>query len=193
MDVGKCQDGRYWMLWASTGIDGFVVKQVEPRSKWFKRLGPAGYLAKTLFLLPRFSGLYAEVVVDDRRLEGDFLLINASNCRMFAGGELRLNANGVLDDGMFEVWFFRGHNLPSLLAYTIEVGLESHRDDPNIEIVQGQTLTVDTVPPMDYQLDGELGHRTPFACAIQPRALRVLAPDTAPSGLFSCAGEPLPG
>src|SRR5690349_21038193 len=42
------QRGRYWLLWASTGIDGFIVDQIEPRPRWFKYLGTAGYAARAL-------------------------------------------------------------------------------------------------------------------------------------------------
>ncbi len=32
MDVGQSEEsGRYWLLWASTGVDGYIVNQVEPR------------------------------------------------------------------------------------------------------------------------------------------------------------------
>ena len=189
MDVGKSGDGRYWLLWAGSGIDGFVVKQLEPRSRWFKRLGPIAYLAKALFFLPQFRGAHACITVDDCTFEGDFLLITAANCRMFAGGELRLNTGAVLDDGAFEVWLFHGRNWPRVLSYSLDISRESHWYKPGVDVVRGRYIAVQTSPAMPFHLDGEPAGATPFACAMQPRALRILTPDTMPDDLFGEPGE----
>jgi diacylglycerol kinase family enzyme len=191
MDVGKCDNGRHWMLWASAGIDGFVVKRIEPRSRWFKRLGPIGYALKVLFFLPGFSGVRATVVVDNQVIEGDFLLINVSNCRMFAGGELPLNRGAVLDDGQFEVWLFRGRHWSTAARYIMEIGLESHVCNPNVHVWIGRYVAVETHPPTPFHLDGEPVNNTPFSCELKPKALRLLVPDTTPANLFANRGEAL--
>jgi diacylglycerol kinase (ATP) len=191
MDLGRCSNGRYWLLWASTGFDGFVVQQIEPRPRWFKRLGTAGYLARALFVLPQFRGVQATIQVDDVRFSGEYLLVNISNCRMFAGGELRLNSNAVLDDGLFEVWLFQGRHWPDLLSYTLDVTLENHFDHPTIRTLRGRHVVVEADPATHYHLDGEPAGVTPYSCEIVPRALRLLVPDTAPAGLFQETGLPL--
>lgn len=188
MDCGKSHAGRYWLLWASTGIDGFVVEQIEPRPRWFKRLGPAGYLARALFFVPQFHGFHAHVTVDDREIHGDFLMVNISNCRMWMGGELRLNRNAVLDDGLFEVWLFRGQNWPRLLSYGIEIGLENHVKNHDVTVLRGQSVTIRTDSPMPYHLDGEPADETPLTVTMCPGALRLLVPNTVPAGLFSEPG-----
>ena len=191
MDLGKCDNGRHWLLWASTGIDSFVVRQIEPRPKWFKRLGSAGYAAKALFFLPQFEGVAASITTDDRTIEDEFLLINVSNCRKFAGGEVRLNRDGVLDDGMFELWLFRGKHWPSVISYAFGIGLGQHGRHPKVDVVRTRYVAVETSPSLDYHLDGEPVARTPFACELLPHALRILAPDTTPQDLFSQPGEPM--
>lgn len=191
MDCGKSDGGRYWLLWASTGIDGFVVEQIEPRPRWFKRLGPAGYLARALFFVPQFRGFHAHVSVDDREIDGDFLMVNISNCRMWMGGELRLNRNAVLDDGLFEVWLFRGQNWPRLLSYGIEIGLENHVKNEDVTVLRGKSVTIRTDAPMPYHLDGEPADDTPLSVTLCPGALRILVPNTVPPGLFSAPGTPL--
>ncbi len=189
VDMGLCDNGRYWLLWASTGIDGFIVDRIEPRSKLFKRLGPAGYATKALLALPAFSGVQATVTVDDQTVSDDFLLINVSNCRMFAGGELRLNTYGVLDDGLFEVWLFRGHDWPDVLRYTAAIGLEQHARDPKVQKIRGRRVSITTSTEAPYHLDGEPAGVTPFTCEIKPGVLRLLVPNTAPSHLFCKPGQ----
>jgi diacylglycerol kinase (ATP) len=191
MDLGRCDDGRYWLLWASTGADGFVIDQIEPRSPGFKRLGTVGYAAKFLFFLPNFKGIHGQVTVDDRTLSGDFLMVMVSNCQRYAGGEFVLNRRGQLDDGLFEVWIVRGKRWPMLARYTIEVALDSHDLDPNILVLAGKRVLVETDTPAPYHLDAEPAGNTPLACTIQPGALRVLAPAETPTPLFKHHGIPL--
>lgn len=191
MDVGCTHTGRCWLLWVGTGIDGFVVDQIEPRSKLFKQLGPAGYAARALFFLPNFPTMRATVVVDTHAVQDDFLMISVSNCRLFAGGELRLNATAVLDDGYFEVWLFRGQQWPTMMRYVLELGLENHADDPSIDMIRGKSVSIQTEPPMPYHVDGEPVGSAPLTCEIQPGAIRILVPPSAPPGLFKKVGEPL--
>jgi len=192
VDMGRCADGRRWLLWAGTGLDGFVVQRIEPRSPQFKRFGPAGYLFKALLTLPEFPGMHATVQVDEQTVDGDFVLVTAINCRLFAGGELLLNQRGVMDDGQIEVWCFRGQQWADIMRYTVQVGLSAHTQNPNIERLSGQSVAIHTDAPMPYHLDGEPAGDTPFYCTVEPRALRLLVPDTAPSNMFQRAGEALP-
>lgn len=196
MDVGCVEDAagnpqRHWLLWASTGIDGFVVKQIEPRPRWFKYLGPTGYLTRALFFLPSFEGMHATVTVDDQVRKGEYLLINASNCRMWLGGELQLNRRAVLDDGLCEVWLFRGKHWPRLLSYGLEITRKEHIRNPDVTVLRGQRIHIQTTTPMPYHLDGEPAADTPLRLRVQPRALRLLVPDSTPDGLFRFPGTPL--
>jgi diacylglycerol kinase (ATP) len=188
---GEEGQGRYWLLWASTGIDGFVVSQIEPRPRWFKYLGPAGYFARALAFLPQFEGMRSTVSVDNQTLEGEYLLINVSNCRMWLGGELKLNQEAVLDDGFFELWLFRGKHWPRLLSYGLEVTREEHVKNPDVTVLRCQQVRVHTEPPMSYHLDGEPLAETPFAVTLRHGALLLLAPDSTPSDLFTLPGQPL--
>ena len=192
MDVGQSATGRYWLLWASTGFDGYVVNQVEPRSRESKRWGKAGYFAAAISSVFRYRAPFFSVTVDDKTFEGEYVLINVSNCRMFLGGEFNLNRRGVLDDGVFEVWLFQGRDWSQLPIYAVDVTFDMHEKNPHVDVLRARYVAVETRPPLPYHLDGEPVAKTPFACQIVPRALRVMVPDTTPAGLFLEVGEPLP-
>jgi YegS/Rv2252/BmrU family lipid kinase len=196
IDVGQVINpdgtpGRYWLLWASTGIDGFVVQQIEPRPRWFKYLGPAGYVARALTFLPQFQGVHGTVTVDGETVEDEFLMINVSNCRMWLGGELRLNRRAVLDDGVYEIWLFRGRHWPKALTYGLEITREEHITNPEVTVMIGTEVSISTTPSMHYHLDGEPTSSTPLTTVLRPAALRMLAPDTTPAGLFRRPGRTL--
>ncbi len=191
MDVGQNSTGRYWLLQTGTGIDGYIVNQIEPRPQWSKRLGKFGYLITSLPHLSEFRSPHAVVTVDGETFEGEFLMVTAANTRTFFGGELNLNQAGVFDDGQFEVWIFSGREWPRLAAYALNVVLEQEGQDPGITLATGSSMEIRCEPALPYHVDGEPVGDTPYSCRLVKQALSILVPDSVPEGLFSRPGEAL--
>lgn len=182
-------NGRYWVLWAGVGADGFLSHQMEPRPKWSKKLGVTGYALQGLAVAPQAPVFAAAVEVDGRTYEGNFVLIVVSNCRRYAGGELLLSPQAQMDDGLFEVWLFRGEHIARAFLYLPEIMLGRHLDDGDLTVINGRTITIHTDRPIPAQTDGDRAGHSPLTVSIQPRALRLLVPNTAPADLFSQPGE----
>ena len=191
MDLGRFEKGKYWLLWTGSGIDSYVVAQMEPRSKLSKRLGPAGYAAEAFSQLPRFREMEATVEVDGREYSGSFVTVIVSNCRRYAGGEVILNPEAVLDDGFFEVFLFRGRGTAIAVRYLWEVWRGEHQADPGVLTVRGQSVKVETEWAVPIHTDGDPAGHTPFRCHVVPGALQLLVPTTAPADLFTMAGQSL--
>jgi YegS/Rv2252/BmrU family lipid kinase len=183
------ENGRYWVLWAGVGADGYLTHQLEPRPKWSKKLGITGYTLQGLAAVPQVPIFPAQVNVDGRTYEGNYALIIVSNCRRYAGGEMLLSPQAQMDDGLFEVWLFRSEHIARTIRYVPEVMLGYHLDDEDVTLVNGRHITIHTDQPIPAQTDGDRAGHSPLTCTIQPGALRLLVPDTAPDGLFSQPGE----
>jgi diacylglycerol kinase family enzyme len=122
------------------------------------------------------------------------------NCRRYAGTML-LNPEAKIDDGIFEVWLFRGGQGNSFLNKSARVGrlfryvaqilLGRHAREPGMFMVRGRRVTIHTEPSMPVQTDGERSGWTPFTCEVRPNALRLLVPSTAPADLFVQPGKRL--
>ena len=190
-DVGLCNNGRYWLLWAGVGIESRIVEFVEPRSALLKRFGIAGYIAKATWPFLTFTGLPARVAVDGQAVDGHFLSVTVCNSRIFAGGLLNLNPQGVLDDGLFEVWALRGRFAPRMALHSLAIALGQHEGRSDVVCLRGRHVIVEPVAAQTFHLDGEVSHSTPITCRVQPGALRLLARECTPAGLFSQAGEAL--
>lgn len=191
MDLGQCDDGRYCLLWSGSGLDGFLVKAIEPRSRRVRRLGKVAYVALSLWHARRFPGMRATVEIDDRTFRDDFLMVTVNNSRLYAG-HLRLSPRAALDDGQFEVWMFRGRTIFEALRYVAAIFLQRHLDDKNVEVVNGRCIRIATKPVMPYHRDGDPAGQTPYSVTLRPAALRLLVPVTAPGDLFVGPGESLP-
>jgi len=191
IDTAKIDGGGRWVQWAGTGIDSYLVSLMEPRPKWAKRLGPAGYVGEGLALAQTFPGMSATVDVDGRIFEGEFMMITVSNCQRYAGGEVELSPGAKLDDGEFEVWMFRSKANFTALRHLYHVARGTHVDDADVTAVGGKRVSIATEPPMPFHTDGDPAGTTPFSCHIVPASLRLLVPSTAPDGLFDQRGVAL--
>lgn len=191
MGNGDRGNGRYWVLWAGVGADGFLVENLEPRPKWSKKLGVVGYAVQGLAVAPKMPSIQAKVEIDGRIFEDEYLLALVSNCRRYAGGEVVLSPEAKLDDGLFEVWLFRGSGVPQILESLLKVKLGRHLEDDDFTLVNGRRIVIHTNPIMPAQADGERAGHSPLICEIKPRALRLLVPDTAPPDLFTHPAEKL--
>jgi len=195
MDLGWVQngeaDGRYWMLWAGVGADGYFVKQVEPRPTWSKKLGRLGYVIQGIGLAAKFPKMHAWVEVDGQVYEDDYVLVVVSMCRLYVGGEIMLSPEAKLDDGFFEVWLFRGETLAQAVYFLTLARMQKHLHNPDVKMVYGRNVTIRSQPIMPAHTDGEPAGHTPVHCQIKPAALRLLVPDTASADLFTQPGIPL--
>lgn len=194
MDLGYKYDGtgngRYWLLWSGTGVDGYLVHQLEPRPRWSKKLGPLGYVLLGFAAMPQYPDIQATVSVDGKIFTGEFVLISISNCRMY-GGEVILNPTGVLNDGLLEVWMFRGRGIQRLLQVVFETMFAKHTEDDDVIMVRGRHIRIETDPVIGCHADGDPADFTPLVCEVKPGALRMLVPPTAPGDMFTGPGEPL--
>ncbi len=185
-DVGK----QYWLLWAGVGADSYTVDKIEPRPSWLKKLGTFGYALQGALVGSQYSHVSAQIEIDGRSFSGDFILILISNCRNYAG-MLTLSPDSTLDDGMFEVWLFKGKGLPKLSFHLMNVWRGAHVDADDVVLVNGRSVKITTESNAPVQTDGDPTGSTPFACEIKPGALQLLVPSNLPTGLFTQAGTPL--
>ena len=191
IDVGKNSDGKYWLQWTGAGADGYLIKHMEPRDNWIRRLGTYGYFGKAFLSLPAFQAMKATIKVDDLSFSGLYLMITVSNCRRYAGGMIVLTPEAVLDDGFLEVWLFEGDNFFDMLKTWWRLRRGQHIDHPGITCIRGREVQIITERPALVHRDGDPAGSAPLQCRIDRQALRLLLPDSAPGDLVGQPGEAL--
>jgi diacylglycerol kinase (ATP) len=191
IDIGRSGDEQFWLQWLGIGIDSYVVEHIEPRSKIVRRFGRIGYLGEGLPIIRRFPGMRAKITVDDRQIEGDFLMVIISNCRRYAGGQFLLSPQAQIDDGKMEVWLFKGTKPAALFRYMLSISRGQHLQDSNILFFMAESVTVESEPVLPYHRDGDPAGTSPVTTRIEANVLKFLVPTTAPEDIFSKPGTPL--
>jgi YegS/Rv2252/BmrU family lipid kinase len=182
IDVGLLND-RYFLLWAGVGFDAFVTRELEPRHRATKRLGALPYAIAAVFMAREFSGVRARIVVDGRVIRGRTIMVVSSNVQMY--GYFHLTSQARLDDGLLDVFVFKGLGFPYIIRHAAQMFSGRHLQDPRVVHRQAREITIWTKEPMATQVDGDPVGITPVSLRVVPRALRILVPPQTPQTLFS--------
>ncbi len=183
IDVGRAGD-RVFLCWASVGLDAQVTSEMEPRERYQKRLGALPYVIAAFLVARDFKGVEAEITIDGHVVEGRTLLVSVNNIQRY-GGLIEVAPEARLDDGLVDVFVFKGLGIGYALRHVVRVLSRRYLDDPEVVHRQGRRVEVRTEKPLWVQVDGDPIGTTPVIMEVVPRALRIIAPPCMPSQLFS--------
>lgn len=184
VDIGKCNE-KYFLLWSGIGIDAFIVHRIEPRKQWEKNFTLVRYGASAVWSARQWQGVNIRVLIDGTQIEGKFMLVEASNIRLYAGGLATLSPRATLDDGLMELWLFDGDSIEQILQQAWSLWSGKHIDSEKVRYVQFEQIVLESDAPIHMQMDGEpeIGG-TRVSVSVLPRQLKVLVPNQAPDSLF---------
>jgi diacylglycerol kinase (ATP) len=184
VDVGCCNKHAF-LLWAGIGLDAYVVHQIEPRERWEKQFALFQYAASALWNASFWHGMNLKVEVDGKDLSGHFLLAVVSNIHLYAGGLAQLSPEARLDDGLLDLWLFKGETMGDTLQIAWDLLAGRHHKSERVLHYPFRSLILESDSEMFVQVDGEpLQIDSPVEIKVFPRALRVLVPSNTPHRLF---------
>jgi YegS/Rv2252/BmrU family lipid kinase len=184
IDVGTV-GRRHFLLWLGVGLDGHIVERVEPRGRFAKLLGEMYYVMAAVAAAPGWTGARMEVSVDGVAVEGHMLLVLVGNGRRYGGRLFQVSPQARLDDGLLEMWAFRGRSYADALSLAWLLLRGEHAGHPDVFNRSGRQIVISGPADAPSQVDGDrLGQRLPLNISVRPRALRVLVPPGAPDDLF---------
>jgi diacylglycerol kinase (ATP) len=185
VDVGLCNDQPF-LLWAGVGLDAFVVHRLEPRSRWEKYLSIPSYALKAAWSASLWHGMNLGVEVDGTSIRGHYLMGVVSNVRRYAGGLTILSPQAHLDDGMMDLWLFKGENMADTVQIALELVAGLHLRSDQAQHISFSQLHLESDSPMFIQIDGEpYNSKGGVTIQIATAALPVLIPQHTSNPLFS--------
>ena len=182
IDLGRIGD-RYFALWAGIGFDAQVALDVEPHREIRRSLGNVTYMVTALALTLAMRGTRVTVAIDGRALRQRALLILISNAQLY-GPSFRLAPQAQLDDGLLDVYIFKGVSTLDYFRHLLLMILGKHMGHPNLEVYRAKRVEVRGDKPLPIHIDGDPHGYTPTTITVAHKAVRVVMPTWASRSLF---------
>jgi diacylglycerol kinase (ATP) len=169
VDLGLV-DGEWFAAILSTGFDSIVNEKANAMS-WPK--GPMKYNAAIAIELPRFKPHHYEIILDDRTISTQAMLIAVSNGRSYGGGML-VCPQADVSDGYFDVMVLHPVSKLEFIKVFPRVFKGTHITHPAVEIVRSKSVKI-TADAVAYA-DGERIGQLPVSAQCIPGALMTWLP-----------------
>lgn len=162
MDVGRLNE-RYFVNVASAGLLTDVSPMVDVRVK--NNLGQLAYYLKGLETLPTFRPFRVKFMHEGKEQEEEVLLFLALN-GISVGGLRKFVPQASLSDGLLDIVLIRQSGWPETvrLLFGLLRGEKAKMDQ--IIMFQTEELTITAERPMDSDLDGEWGPKSPWSLSV---------------------------
>jgi diacylglycerol kinase (ATP) len=170
VDLGHAA-GRHFANLTSLGVSVLVAEHVPHGLK--RLLGRAAYPLTALALLPRHQPFSARLSVDGQVYELATHQLNIANGSFHAGRAIAADAG--IDDRLLVVYRLGDANRLRLTAATVrQAVLGPYRPLARTPFLTADKLLLETDPPLDLDIDGEIRGRTPVQIDLEANALRVM-------------------
>lgn len=164
-------NGRRFLLMVSAGLDSVAVAGIDPGIK--QATGPLAYIWSGLKALGRFGQMKVTVSVDGApAIDGVTVIITRGH--KYGGPFITVPSARLEDDALHAVVFKRA-GLPSLLGYAWGMSLGRLEHHPDIAILSGRTVRVETpADALPVQADGDITTATPLDVSLDSRPIRLV-------------------
>ncbi|HYN50443.1 MAG TPA: diacylglycerol kinase family protein [Thermoleophilaceae bacterium] len=166
-------DGTPFMGIASFGFDS-DANRVANNAKLVK--GHAVYLYAALRALAAWKPARFTVTVDGERHEITGFTVAVGNSKAYGGGMFIL-PHAELDDGQLDVMLSTQAPKLTFLRELPKVFKGTHVDSPHVQFLKGKRIEVASDRPFVIYADGDPIGATPARMGVEPRCLRVIAPN----------------
>jgi YegS/Rv2252/BmrU family lipid kinase len=175
IDLGMAGE-RYFTLMAGFGFDAAVVSDVTRPIK--ELIGSAAYAFATLGALAKYHSTSVRLVLDNEEIKSEAFLIIVANASMYAYRQIKLAPFASIDDGWLDICVFERapNDRVGFVTQLLAVLAARHLKDPRVRYYRARSIYIESSPPINGQVDGDVSERTPVKIEVVPKSLKVYAP-----------------
>lgn len=164
---------RYALLYAAVGFAGELLRHTTPAVK--RILGPRYCYTFGFFrALFTYASPTMRIRCDDREFSGRMLLVSAGNAEIVGAGTMRLSPGAAINDGQLNVNVVEALGRLELARWFPKLRTGTHIAHPKVHYFPAASVGVESQPPMEVQLDGELFGSTPVTFQVKTGALEIV-------------------
>jgi YegS/Rv2252/BmrU family lipid kinase len=176
IDVGEV-NGRRFLGIASCGLDS-VANELANEARFLR--GHLVYLYAGLRALATWKPARFVITLDGDRREFSGYSVAAANSKAYGGG-MFIAPDALLDDGRLDVVYVIDFAKRRYLANLPKVFKGTHVSQDEVIVARAREVRIEADRPFAVYADGDHLADLPATVRLLPRALRVVAPLSAPS------------
>ncbi len=157
---------------------GFSARLIKTASREKKRkLGNLAYFSSLIQQVFGIKLTRYQIEADDKKYRGKALEIMVANYGVVGLNLIESLLEVHPDDGKADVLIFKPRTILDLPAMFWQALIRRQKRGPKFQQLRAsRTITINTVPPMDVQADGEMIGKTPVTVTVLPRSVGVIVP-----------------
>jgi diacylglycerol kinase (ATP) len=169
-------NGRYFFTTASLGLSVEITEALTHQSK--RRWGVLAYAVAAARVLFRARPFHADITWKGGSRHSRTIQLVIGNGRYY-GSALPVAEDAAIDDARLDLYSLEVRHWWELVALIPALHRGRQGEKRAVEALRATEFEVRTKPPLDINVDGEIGARTPAQLRVIPRALEVFAPSVA--------------
>ena len=165
---------RYFVLMAGIGYDAKVIEDTSLRLKFVLR--DFAYALRSLQNVVLHQGTQVTLRFADGRIyANESWLVMIGNAASYAW-DIKVTKHAELDDGLLDICLMPFENKFISVQQAMQILMGQHIERGIAQYWQSAGVTIESVPPVPVQLDGDAWGTTPVEIKIIANALNVFAP-----------------
>jgi diacylglycerol kinase (ATP) len=176
VDLGTIGD-RSFLNIATVGLSTMIAQELTQESK--RRFGKAVYGVALLRALLRVRPFVARLESTEGVLEFETLQLVIGNGR-FHAGPFPISPDASLLDGRLHIYALATRSRSAFFRLALHLRSGRQGDLPEVHALSTGSGRLDTSPPQQVTVDGEVCLRTPVSFRVSPGALHVITPQGFP-------------
>ena len=174
IDLGRLENGAHFAIGLGVGLDEAMIAGATSALK--KRYGVFAYVYSALKAGIKLEKFDARVTVDGKVTNCRSSAILVANLGTVVGGLITFGKGIAHDDGLLHACIYSpGNFLDAVRIFTRMLRGTAHLD-PQVTVIGGRDILLETTPARGVQADGELLGPTPIRITVRPNAGRILMP-----------------
>jgi diacylglycerol kinase (ATP) len=174
IDLGRLENGSHFAIGLGVGLDEAMIAGATSALK--KRYGVFAYVYSALKAGIKLEKFDARVTVDGKVTNCRSSAILVANLGTVVGGLITFGKGIAHDDGLLHACIYSpGNFLDATRIFTRMLRGTAHLD-PQVTVIGGRDILLETTPARGVQADGELLGPTPIRITVRPNAGRILIP-----------------
>ncbi len=174
IDLGRLSDGRRFGFALGLGLDVDMVLRAPEGLK--RRLGIAAYVVSSIRAVWRNERFLLRATVDGQAVERECSMVMLANFGAVFNGVLTLGPGIAPDDGHLDLCVYSPDSFLDAAAIGWRLWRGDFRPHPRMLFRRGRRIRIESVPPREFEVDGDVVGVTPVEVDVEPKSGLVLVP-----------------